>query len=522
MNRIAGPFKQEPFSHFRTSPLGLVERKMPGKFRLIHHLSFPPGDSINDGISPEDAHVQYQSIDHAAQQLQQLGQGLFWSKTDIADAFRIVPLHPSQYRLFGFVWREQFYYDRCLPLGCSASCKIFETRSNALQWIASSKLHIRNISHVLDDFLLLARDKAVGQAQLSSFLSMCADIGIPIAPDKTVQPSQLISFLDIELESVAMEARLPVDKLNKCTALIETCLKKDKIQLKPLQSVNGTLNFACQADSQVVSGSPFLRRLINLTTGVTRPCHYIRITHEVREDLKTWLIFLQAFNGKSLMLPQHWLQSHCIDLYTDASGTLAYGAVLGLQWLFWRWDDEWKGQSVTLLEFYPIVVAVNVWADSLSNKCVSFHSDNRAVVDINSQKSKDTNVMHLMRKLVLYCLRHNILFRAVHIRGINNLADSLSSALKRSRHWRQRPVPFLSASPFSQHCRADPACRRTTGFSFSPRYPNGVQTQLVHVWKNSVARMGFPIQSQFQRQCWHCLSCIFIGQGIRQPLCHHT
>ena len=114
--------------------------------------------------------MQRQSIDHAVQQLQQLGQGCFLSKTDIADAFRIVPLHPSQYCLFGFVWREQFYYDRCLSMGCSASCKIFETLSNALQWIASSKLHIRNISHVVDDFLLHARDKATGQAQLSAFL----------------------------------------------------------------------------------------------------------------------------------------------------------------------------------------------------------------------------------------------------------------------------------------------------------------------------------------------------------------
>ena len=140
LNRIAGPFKQEPFSHFRTSPLGLIEKKIPGKFRLIHHLSYPPGDSISDGISPEDAQVQYKSIDHAAQQLQQLGPGLGFfcvscvcvlSKTDIADAFRIVPLYPSQYCLFGFVWRELFYYDRCLPMGCNASCKIFETLSNA-------------------------------------------------------------------------------------------------------------------------------------------------------------------------------------------------------------------------------------------------------------------------------------------------------------------------------------------------------------------------------------------------------
>ena len=32
--------------------------------------------------------------------------------------------------------------------------------------------------------------------------------------------------------------------------------------------------------------------------------------------------------------------------------------------------------------------------------------------------------------------------------------------------------------------------------------------------------MGFLIQSQFQTQCWHCLSHIFIGQGIRQPQYH--
>ena len=126
--------------------------------------------------------------------------------------------------------------------------------AHGLQWIASSKLHIRNISHVLDDFLLLTRDKAGGQAHLSAFLPMCADIGIPIAPDKTVQLTQVITFLGLEFDSVAMEVRLPVDKLNRCTGLIETCLKKDKIQLKPLQSIIGTLNFACGA---VVPGRPF-------------------------------------------------------------------------------------------------------------------------------------------------------------------------------------------------------------------------------------------------------------------------
>ena len=40
--RLAGPF---------VSPLGVVPKKSPGEFRLIHHLSFPKGASVNDGIS---------------------------------------------------------------------------------------------------------------------------------------------------------------------------------------------------------------------------------------------------------------------------------------------------------------------------------------------------------------------------------------------------------------------------------------------------------------------------------------
>lgn len=38
--RISGPFPVPPFSAFRTSPLGVVPKKTPSEFRLIHHLSY--------------------------------------------------------------------------------------------------------------------------------------------------------------------------------------------------------------------------------------------------------------------------------------------------------------------------------------------------------------------------------------------------------------------------------------------------------------------------------------------------
>ena len=36
VDRLAGPFNSPPFPNFRVSPLGLVPKKAPGEYRLIH------------------------------------------------------------------------------------------------------------------------------------------------------------------------------------------------------------------------------------------------------------------------------------------------------------------------------------------------------------------------------------------------------------------------------------------------------------------------------------------------------
>ena len=88
-------------------------------------------------------------------------------------------------------------------------------------------------------------------------------------------PSSELPFLGITLDTVRMEARLPDDKITKCRDLLHEFNKKTKLILKELQSLLGILNFAC---SVIVHGRPFLRRTIDLTIGVARPHHHIRLT----------------------------------------------------------------------------------------------------------------------------------------------------------------------------------------------------------------------------------------------------
>ena len=89
--RIVGPFATPPFSNFRSSPIGLVPKKDPSEFRLIHHLSYPQGTSVNDFIPNHYSTVKYASVGDATKSIQRLGRGCFMAKTDVKSAFRIIP-----------------------------------------------------------------------------------------------------------------------------------------------------------------------------------------------------------------------------------------------------------------------------------------------------------------------------------------------------------------------------------------------------------------------------------------------
>ena len=215
-DRIAGPFEFPPFPQFIISPLGLVPEKTPSEFRLIHHLSFPRGSSVSDGIPRDFSSVHYASTDDAISLIKQLGSGCFMAKTDIASAFRIIPIHPHDFRLLGMKWQGNYYFDRCLPMGCSTSCSIFESFSTALEWIAKKVLGTQAIIHILDDFFIVADTEAACGAQLEKFLTLCDDLGVPIAEGKTMGPFTSLQFAGISLDSITMQASLPDDKLAKC------------------------------------------------------------------------------------------------------------------------------------------------------------------------------------------------------------------------------------------------------------------------------------------------------------------
>ena len=173
-----------------------------------------------------------------------------------------------------------------MPMGCESSCRTFEMFSTAIEWVAKKHLSIPHLIHILDDYLMAAPTYHQCRIDFARFLSLCDYLGVPMAPEKTVGPSNILTFAGIELDSLRMEARLPLDKTEKCKAMVSAFLRRKKVTLCEIQSLTGLLNFAC---SVVVPDRAFLRRLIDLTKGI-KSAHFEMV-------LRTMLAKLNRFGS---------------------------------------------------------------------------------------------------------------------------------------------------------------------------------------------------------------------------------
>lgn len=425
--RIAGPFCPPPSWIIRFSPIGLIPKKTPGSFRVIHHLSFPAGDSVNDAIPRDQTYVQYGSVDEALRIIGSFPDP-YLAKTDIQSAFRIVPVRPADSAALGFRWRGRAYADLRLPMGCASSSRIFQSISDALVWIAQNKFGAGPIVSVLDDFLFIGGSQQECARSLDGFLAMCRDLAIPICEDKTVQPCQSLTFLGVILDVQRGELRLPADKLEQARASVAKLLSRRKAALRLVRECAGLLSFACVA---VPLGRPFLRRIFDLCRGVSRPHHRVTITRESRLDMRAWLLFLEQFPGRSILSHRRWLLDPGLILETDASSSVGLGAICGDDWLLGTWPASLRGASICVLELVAVAVAVHVWRERFAHRCVLVRSDNSAVVAcISSQSSRSPDMMPWLRFLFLTTVSHNILVRAVHTPGVvNEAADALSRGL---------------------------------------------------------------------------------------------
>ena len=130
----------------------------------------------------------------------------------------------------------------------------------------------------------------------------CAELGIPLASHKTAGPTTCLTFLGIEIDSAALELRLPQEKLRKLKDMLIEWQFKKVCSREQLESLLGHLNHACNV---VKPGRYFIGRLISLLTEAKRKHRsIIRMNTDVRSDIRWWHAFIEPWNGISIIREQ--------------------------------------------------------------------------------------------------------------------------------------------------------------------------------------------------------------------------
>ena len=424
ITRISG-IPKEPFI---SSPLGLVP-KADGGWRRIHDLSYPKRQltSVNSYIPEERGTLEYTTFDEAVDALISMGRGSKLVKRDLADAFRHIPVARSDWWLLGFFWQGHYYFDRFLPFGLRTSPYIFDLLAKGLHWILIAVLGWVTVLHYLDDFFAILPPGVDEQLYQHQFDILCGELGLKVNHKKDICDT-IAEFLGIELDSIAMEARLPPKKLEKARLAVATALQGHFITHSDLQSLVGFLSFAAKV---VVPGRAFLRRLFDaLRINTTRH----RITIDMKLDLEWWDRFLPVWNGVRVL---HTSRAE-FQLWTDASGNWGMGGYLlnnpcdpPNEVFSSRFPTRMVSKHINVKEMTAVLIALRKWLHVLRGAHVLLHCDNYAVVGGLTKRSFNGAAMAPLREICMLLATNDI---SLSVKGIPTKSNALADMLSRGQY----------------------------------------------------------------------------------------
>ena len=438
-----------------------MPKSTPGQFRLITHLSYPEGKSVNDGIQEQDKVVTYTKFDDAVSMIAKLGLFALMSKIDLQHCFRIFPINPADFHLLAFEFQGSVYVDRAMCMGLAQAPQDCEKFTSFLEWQVRKTFRPSSpqsvaYAHYLDDALLGGKCGTSECADLlSTTLQVCNQLGVPIAGHKTVQPTTRLTFLGLELQtSPVMQVRVPPDKREHAQKMLHSFLLKRKVLVKELESLVGKLAFLCRA---IWPGRAFLRRLYDLLSQGKKKSHHISLSLEVKRDLHMWLKFLENYNGVSMIRmidTGQWDE----QMWSDSAGNIGWAALYKKSWIQGLWPESWKSINISmaLKEIVPVALALVTFGPDMARKKILMWNDNQTVVNILTKRSaRCPRIMDYVRLIVQTCMQYEIDFVIRYVPSKDNSVCDALSRYQMSRFSQVAPVG-VDVNPTVVDCHLSP------------------------------------------------------------------
>ena len=303
-------------------------------------------------------------------------------------------------------------------------------------------------------------DKNLLTFKLIEFKEACERLGMAVheKPGKLIWPTQLITWLGWEINSIDMVVSMTDSKAEKGVRIVSDLLAKimatKPIWAKEAISVWGFLNFIAAVIKQAQPYARGLGRCIveaqvfqAWSSGRKRFNPAIKISKQAIEDLHWWkLLFLAKPHRKIHFLTNRsfiwhhklpnlqdirseaWNKGILLILGLDASSKVGWGITLGDTYLQGEWSGTDIDQHINWKELKAYEIALDLLGHLLVQKIVYVKSDNAAALHyINSGSGRIEELSHLAKSIRIKEVKCAIESVAIHIPGkLNVTPDALS------------------------------------------------------------------------------------------------
>ena len=434
---LAGPFTAPPVEHTHLSPL-MTRMKRDSPFRrVIMDLSWPHGAAVNDGVDQKcyidgPATITLPTADYMADRVLQLGQGAFLYKTDLARGYRQLRVDPTDWPLLGFQHKGRYFMDLCPPFGLRSSAMCMQRTTEAISYIHGQQGFLSK--PYLDDFggAEATHDRAT--LALGTLQRIMAELGVVEAAHKIHPPAQVLVWLGIIYDTLAMTMAIPEAKMGEIMVELGEWEGRVRATRRDMQRLIGLLQFVASVSPPV---RVFSNRMLQcLRETPNRGTHGLSLGF--RQDLKFFIDLLPRFNGIRIIDKVDLPFQEEVELDACLTGC---GATIGAQYYAEPFPDSVQAQEhmIAHLELLNIVVALKMWGALWRGQRVRIFCDNaNACIAIQSGRSRDGFIQHCIREICLLVAEWDVELVAEHKPGEQmTRADALSRmhASEAHRRW---------------------------------------------------------------------------------------
>ena len=410
--------------------------KKTGDYRMILNLK-----QLNEFVR-----YHHFKMDHLSSTLTLVSPGCYFTSIDLSDAYFSVSVAETHRKYMQFAFNGQYYQFTCLANGVSSAPRSF-TKIMKVPLSTLRERHGILITAYLDDLLIVA-DSPKAVLQATNFTqTMLRALGFTISESKSViKPTQSITFLGFDLNSVTMQVTVPPTKALDIKNTVLNTMQLDNISVRQFAGLLGKLAATLPGNRY---GQLFLKHLEVAKTKALRPNpqNYdviMPISQTVQTELTWW-----SDNIEHVHKPIY-LGNPQLTIFTDAS-FLGWGCHIPScnEEYGGRWEVSDLQFDINYLELKAILLSLQACPIELHGQHVQIQSDNMtAVTGINKQGSThSTRCNSITRQIWLWAIDKQLWLSAAHCPGVLNVkADAASRLFNDNTEW------MLKRSLFRRIC----------------------------------------------------------------------